>query len=129
MNDVSRELGGAIGIAVLGSAFTASYRASIDASGGSLPTGTVDPVRDSTAADFGVTEQAGPDASVVVVIVRSALSDGFSPAMVIATVLLVIGAIYIGLRTPKTITAADDRLDFDPIDKAPERPDRHDVAR
>jgi len=51
MNDVSRELGGAIGIAVLGSAFTASYRASIDASGGSLPTGTVDSVRDSAAAD------------------------------------------------------------------------------
>jgi len=129
MNDVSRELGGAIGIAVLGSALTAGYRASIDASGGSLPTGTVDSVRDSAAAGFGVAEQAGPDAPVVVGIVRSALSDGFSQAMVIATVLLAIGAIYVGLRTPKTITAGDDRLDIDAINEAPEHPDRHDVAR
>jgi EmrB/QacA subfamily drug resistance transporter len=101
MNDVSRELGGAIGIAVIGSALTAGYRAAIDNSAASLPVGTVDTVRDSAAAGLGVAEQSGPDAPVIAGIVRSALADGFSQAMVVATALLVIGAIYVGLRTPR----------------------------
>jgi EmrB/QacA subfamily drug resistance transporter len=118
MNDVSRELGGAIGIAVIGSALTAGYRASIDDSSAALPVGTVDAVRNSAAAGFGVAEQAGPDAPVIVGVVRTALADGFSQAMVVATVLLVAGAIYVGLRTPRVISALDDRLDAPNVDAA-----------
>lgn len=111
MNDVSRELGGAIGIAVIGSALTAGYRASIDDSATALPTGTLDTVRNSAAAGFGVAEQSGPDAPAIADIVRTSLADGFSQAMVVSTILLVIGAIYVGARTPKIISAADDQLD------------------
>lgn len=115
-NDVSRELGGAIGIAVLGSALTAGYRTSIDNSAAALPTGTLDTVRDSAAAGFGVAEQSGPGAPAIVGIVRTAVADGFSQAMVVATVLLAIGAIYVGLRTPRVISARDGQLDADTTD-------------
>jgi EmrB/QacA subfamily drug resistance transporter len=111
MNDVSRELGGAIGIAVIGSALTAGYRAAIDDSAAALPVGTVDAVRDSAAAGFGVAEQSGPDAPAIAGIVGSALADGFSQAMVVATAFLVIGAIYVGLRTPRSLSAPEDQLD------------------
>lgn len=121
-NDVSRELGGAIGIAVLGSALTAGYRTSIDNSSAALPTGTLDTVRDSAAAGFSVAAQSGPDAPSIVGIVRTALADGFSQAMVVATVLLAIGAIYVGLRTPRVISALDDQLDADTTDVADAEP-------
>jgi hypothetical protein len=110
MNDVSRELGGAIGIAVIGSALTAGYRAAIDDSATALPVGTVDTVRNSAAAGFGVAEQSGPDAPAIAGIVSSALADGFSQAMVVATVFLVLGAVYVGLRTPRVVSALEDRL-------------------
>jgi EmrB/QacA subfamily drug resistance transporter len=115
-NDVARELGGAIGIAVIGSVLTAGYRASINDSAGALPAGTVDAVRDSAAAGFGVAEQAGPSAPVVVDIVRSALADGFSRAMVVATAFLLFGALYVRLRTPRVVSALDDQLDADEAD-------------
>ena len=40
VNDTSRELGGALGIAVLGSIANAAYRSRIDLSGVRLPAGT-----------------------------------------------------------------------------------------
>jgi hypothetical protein len=110
MNDVSRELGGAIGIAVIGSVLTAGYRAAIDDSATALPVGTVDTVRNSAAAGFGVAEQSGPDAPAIAGIVSSALADGFSQAMVVATLFLVLGAVYVGLRTPRVVSALEDRL-------------------
>lgn len=108
MNDVARELGGAIGIAIIGSALTAGYRASIDDAAALLRVETLDAVRNSAAAGFGVAEQSGPDAPLIVTIVRESLADGFSQAMTVATALLVLGAIYVGLRTPRVISPAQD---------------------
>jgi len=41
----------------------------------------------------------------------------------------VIGAIYVGLRTPKITTASNDRLDLEPLDEAPDSTHRAHVAR
>ncbi|MEL6893145.1 MAG: MFS transporter [Actinomycetota bacterium] len=106
MNDVARELGGALGIAIIGSALTAGYRASVDDASDALPAGTTEVVRDSAAAGYGVAEQAGPEAPAVVGVVQDSMADGFNQSMIVATVALVVGALYVGLRTPKIIAPA-----------------------
>ncbi len=114
MNDVSRELGGALGIAVIGSALTAGYRASVDDAAAVLPPGTTDVVRDSAAAGYEVAGAAGPDAPSIVGVVQNSMADGFSQAMWLATAALAVGAIYVGLRTPKVITPVVDTPEREP---------------
>jgi EmrB/QacA subfamily drug resistance transporter len=108
INDVSRELGGAIGIAVLGSALTAGYRSSVDSSAATLPNGTFAIVRDSAGAGYQVSQTVGADAGRVVHVVQHALVNGFSTAMWLSTVALIVGAVYVAIRTPR---AAVDELD------------------
>jgi EmrB/QacA subfamily drug resistance transporter len=94
-NDVARELGGALGIAAIGSALTAAYRSAVTDAADRLPAGTADAVRDSAAAGLAIAEDAGPAAPDVVSVVREAVATGFSTAMWIATVLLVASAVFV----------------------------------
>lgn len=100
-NDVSRELGGAVGIALIGSALTSGYRSAVDDAASSLPPGLVDVVRDSAPAGLGIAAEAGPDAPSVIAVVQESVAGGFSLAMWIAAAGLAVAAIYVGLRTPK----------------------------
>ena len=113
MNDVSRELGGAIGIAVLGSALTAGYRSSVDGAAASLPAGTVDIVREGAPAGFKVASEAGADAPTVVNVIQTSMAQGFTTAMWISTAVLVFGAVYVGIRTPKNIAPVEPDIDID----------------
>ena len=97
-NDVARELGGAIGIALIGSTLTSGYRTSIDA-GAALPADIAPIVRDSAPAGLQVAGSSG-DPGTVVGIVQAAVTDGFSQAMLVAAVLLLAGAAYVTRMTP-----------------------------
>jgi EmrB/QacA subfamily drug resistance transporter len=103
INDVSRELGGALGIAIIGSAFTAGYRSSVDDAASVLPAGSTDAVRESAVAGYQVAAQAGAGGGRVVEVVQSSVSQGFAQAMWLATSALVVGAIYVAVRTPRTL--------------------------
>lgn len=105
-NDVARELGGAIGIALLGSALTNGYRSSIDASAG-LPPELAPVIRDSAPAGLAVADSS-PDAFAIVNAVRTSVVDGFSQSMVLAGGLLVVGALYVALRTPREVQTPQD---------------------
>jgi EmrB/QacA subfamily drug resistance transporter len=101
-NDVARELGGTLGIALLGAALNTGYRATVGDRAGELPPGTVDVVRDSAAAGLAVAEQAGAGAPGIVGLVQDALVSGFTTAMAISAALLAGGAVLVlglGRRT------------------------------
>jgi MFS family permease len=102
-NDVARELGGAIGIALIGSTLTSGYRGSID-DAAALPAEVAPIVRDSAPAGLQAAASA-TDPATVVDAVRSAVTDGFSQAMVVAGALLVIGAAYVARMTPRPTAA------------------------
>lgn len=102
-NDVARELGGAIGIALVGSTLTSGYRRGIDGTA-ELPAEVASIVRDSAPAGLEAAGSTADPASVVEA-VRGAVTDGFSQAMVLAGVLLVLGAVYVVRMTPRRITS------------------------
>lgn len=97
-NDVARELGGAVGIALLGSALTSGYRRSIDDSA-ALPDALAPTIRNSAPAGLDVaTTSENPVA--IIDAVQTSLTIGFSQAMILAGVLLAVGAVYVAWRTP-----------------------------
>jgi MFS family permease len=100
-NDVARELGGALGIALLGSALTSGYRAGVDDAATQLPSAATGAIRDSAAAGLQVAESAGADAPTIVTTVRESLASGFSQAMWLSAGVLVVGAVYVAVRAPR----------------------------
>jgi hypothetical protein len=84
INDVARELGGALGIALIGSMLTAGYRRGIDDAAAGLPPGLDDVIREAPGVGLGAAAQAGPDGGGIVDVVQSAVTDGFGLAMWVA---------------------------------------------
>jgi EmrB/QacA subfamily drug resistance transporter len=85
LNDLSRELGGAIGIAVIGSLLTAGYRSHFHAPG--LPQATLDKARDSFAVGIHLGEPVATHAqSAFMSGMHVALLAGAASALVAAVV-------------------------------------------
>jgi len=92
MNDLARELGGALGIAVLGSIVAATYRARVDVS--SLPAAEASAVRDSFAV-------AGHLGGPVVGSADAAFVDGVHLALHVAAVVAVLAALAVAALLPR----------------------------
>ena len=99
INDVSRELGGALGVAALGSAFNGPYRARI---GGSpaIPPPLVGAARDSVAAGLHAAGTLGPAGRPALAAVQGAFMHGWAIAMATAAAVLTAAAVAT-IRTPQ----------------------------
>ncbi|NDU71219.1 MFS transporter [Actinomadura sp. DSM 109109] len=94
MNDLARELGGALGIAVLGSVLQSAYRANLDL--GNLPAPAAEQARTSVAAAVRLGPQVAGQA-------RAAFADGLQSAFLIAAVALAVTAVAVAAlyRAPR----------------------------
>lgn len=125
INDVTRELGGALGIAVVGSFLTAGYRNSVESSD-ALPAALVEPISDSAGAGLAIAGESAASgdqnlAGNIIDTVRLGIADGFSQAMLVAAAVAVVGACYVAIRTPKTmdslrVAAVDETTSSKPAD-------------
>ena len=112
VNDTSRELGGAFGIAIIGSAFTAGYRSNIAASLRGLPAPVAGAARQAPASAIQAAGQLGPRAQTLVHHARTAFMTGQREALLIAAVALLVGVAFLllqgGPRAVATETEWDD---------------------
>ena len=92
MNDLSRELGGALGIAVIGSVLTATYRANLSLPG--YPGELVDKAKES----FAVAAHAGGPAAAGA---SNAFMDGLHVALLVGSVSAVVAAAAVALLLPR----------------------------
>ena len=108
VNDISREVGGTLGVAVVGSIFVSLYGpriterfSSVTGLIDALPRGVYEAAQDSVGAAFSVAENSPESARAVV---RAAVSDsfmhGFTRATIIPAVVAVIGAVFALLFLP-----------------------------
>ncbi|HEY1368114.1 MAG TPA: MFS transporter [Gaiellaceae bacterium] len=100
VNDVSRELGGALGIAVLGSLMNGAYRASMADSTTALPGGLADRARGSLAAAEQIGSHLGAQGHLLIVHAQSAFLDGLSRGLLGGAVVLLLGALFVAIRAP-----------------------------
>ena len=103
MNDLSRELGSALGIAVLGSTLSATYRSHVAAATAGLPQQAATGAQSSIAFvknASGKLTQFGPKGRHLLNSAQSSFVDAAHAAFVTAIVVLLAGAVFAAIRAP-----------------------------
>jgi EmrB/QacA subfamily drug resistance transporter len=116
MNDLSREVGGALGIAVIGSIMTAIYRSHLTVTG--VPAAVLDKARDSLAVASRIGGPVSAQAS-------TAFIDGIHIALLAAAGTAVLAALAVATLLPRrAITTSNDRDADSPSEIAGDAPAR-----
>jgi EmrB/QacA subfamily drug resistance transporter len=110
LNDTVREMGGAVGIALIGSILNSSYRASIEPATAGLPPEVAEPVQEGIGGALAIAEQAGERGAPLADAARTAFVDGMQPALLLAAAVALLAAIFTAVRGPKTAAEAEPRL-------------------
>ena len=99
MNDLARELGGALGIAVLGSVLQSTYRSHLH------PTGLPAPLVEHARSSLALASRLGP---TVTHQAQAAFTDGMQSALVVAAIVIALAAVTVAamLHHPPSQDAA-----------------------
>ena len=110
VNDTTRELGGTLGVAVVGSVFASVYGPKIAdfLAQYPVPTEAIAAARESVAAALAVTAQAPADVQAAFAhAASSAFVDGMSIGCLVAAGVAFVGAVAAALFLPGRLTAAE----------------------
>ena len=107
LNDVSRELGGAIGIALLGSVLTAGYKSAIEPALVGLPPDLAQPASEGIGTAFAVAAKAGEQGPVIIDAAKHAFVDGWTQSMWLGVGMAAIAFEFLLVRGPVNTKAVD----------------------
>jgi EmrB/QacA subfamily drug resistance transporter len=101
VNDAAREVGGALGIAVLGSALTGRYQSGVAGAVTHAPGVLADRAQDALPAAMALAEQVGGSRGAAIAAqAQSAFVDGLGLAMLIAAGVVAAAAVFVFVRAP-----------------------------
>lgn len=98
VNDTVQELGGSLGVAVVGSVVSAAYRTSMD--GSHLPAAVVQPARESIGAAAAVARQAGAHGQPLLDSAHSAFIAAMTTGFTVAAAVALAGAVVTAITLP-----------------------------
>jgi EmrB/QacA subfamily drug resistance transporter len=107
VNDAAREVGGALGIAVLGSALSDRYQAGVAGAVAHAPGVVADRAHEALPAALALAGQLGGDRGAALAArAQSAFVDGLGLAMLIAAAAVAAAAVFVSLRAPRNVAGA-----------------------
>jgi EmrB/QacA subfamily drug resistance transporter len=113
LNDTVRELGGAIGVALLGSVVSAGYRASVSSATDGLSPELAHRVEEGIGSAYAAGPELGTSAPTVLDAAREALVDGWRLSMWVGVVLALAALAYLAACGPRRNAAIADDTDTD----------------
>jgi len=115
LNDTVREIGGAVGIALLGSVLNSGYRSSVASSTLTLPADAANAVKEGIGGAYTVAGQLGADGPRIIRAAQNAFVDGWVQSLWVGAALAFVGAAIVFVWTPRhqRAIAASAELDLD----------------
>jgi EmrB/QacA subfamily drug resistance transporter len=107
LNDIVREFGGAIGVALIGSVLAAGYRSSIADTASTLPDGLEHGVQEGIGGAYVAADALGTDGGSLIDAAQQAFLDGWSTAMWIAAGVALLAAVAAAAIIPGRETPDD----------------------
>lgn len=104
VNDITREVGGVLGIAVLSSILVSFYRAEIAPALRGLPPEIQDAVDASAGAAIAIADSFGPQGESLASAARDAFSVGLGASMYVGAVVLAVASVVTFLVAPRATT-------------------------
>ncbi|MEV7869675.1 MFS transporter [Streptomyces sp. NPDC088124] len=101
LNDVTREFGTALGVAMLGALLANGYRSAIDDRLGGIPQGAADTAREGIANAIEVAPSTGSNAQALIHTAQRSFVDGWQQAMWAGVAVMGALLVYVALRGPK----------------------------
>ena len=101
LNDVTREFGTALGVAVLGALVATGYRRALDDRLDGVPRGAADTAREGIANAVEVAPGAGPHAQALLRAARQSFVDGWQEAMWVGAAVMVALFVLVVVRGPE----------------------------
>jgi hypothetical protein len=112
VNDTTREIGTALGIAVMGSMFNTGYRHHLSGHLFGLPSGTAAQARQAPGLALEAASHLGHVGDSLAVVARDAFSSGMQLAMLVGAGLLLLAATYVAVAGPsRRQEVVDDAID------------------
>ncbi|WP_329139158.1 MFS transporter [Streptomyces sp. NBC_00670] len=105
LNDVTREFGTALGVALLGALLTTGYRDALDDRLDGVPAGPADTAREGIANAVEAAPGAGTHAETLLHAARESFVDGWQQAMWAGTAVMAALFVYVALRGPSEAEA------------------------
>lgn len=106
LNDVTREFGTALGVALLGALLSAGYRAAVDDRLHGVPQGAAEAAREGVANAVEAAGGAGPRAQALLDAARQSFVEGWQQAMWAGVAVMGVLFLYVLTRGPKNRTPA-----------------------
>jgi EmrB/QacA subfamily drug resistance transporter len=107
MNDTTRELGGALGVAVLGSVLTSQYSSALSPALSGLSSAASSTASSSLAGALQIAAHAGPQGTVLADAAKAAFVDGMGVAFFVGAVVIGVAAVIARKLMPAEVEDAE----------------------
>ena len=121
LNDVTRNVGGALGVGIIGSIMSSVYSSNIGGAVAGLPADAAGAAQNSIGAAAQIAANAGGETGqALITAANGAFVEGFSVAMAISAVIALGGSLFVLISMPARELNAEDTLELDqgPIELA-----------
>lgn len=108
LNDLTRELGAALGIALLGGLLAAGYQNAINTRLDGVPTGLADTAREGIANATAVSSTAGSYSQQILTAAREAFIAGWQHTMWVGVAVIAALTLFILINGPKKVAATEE---------------------
>jgi hypothetical protein len=106
LNDIARELGSGLGIALLGAVLTAGYGNAIDSRLAGVPAGAADTARKGIASALAIANEAHPYSKALFRSAQESFVRGWQEAMWAGVIVMTIVLVFVLVRGPERTSSS-----------------------